>query len=149
MSDSPERWWQAMDSMQQEMERFLSHFHGSKPPPLYFSSQVWEPAADVYETQDAVLVLIELPGIKRDSIEIVVEGHILMVRGNRPEEGACSQGSYCQMEIQRGPFERRLHLPGPVEGERTAASYEDGILRILLQKPAPQHVQRLHIHTRE
>ena len=151
MSDTPERWWQTVDSLQREMERFFTHFHGSKPPPLYLSPNAWEPAADIYETPEGVSVLMELPGVSQHSIEVLIEGSTLLVRGVRPEDGACSQGSYCQMEIQRGPFERRLQLPCPVDREQAEGTYADGVLRIMLKKPAAQPVHRLqvHIHIRQ
>ncbi len=150
MSDTPEHQWQTVDSLQREMERFFTHFHGSKPPPLYFSANAWEPAADIYETPEEIIVLMELPGVPRQSIEVVIEGAALLVRGIRPEDDSCRQGSYCQMEIQRGPFERRLQLPCPIDREQAEGTYADGVLRIMLKKPAaqPSHRLQIHIHIR-
>ena len=147
MNDSSERWWHEVDSMRREMERFLNHFHGSKPPPLYFSPTAWEPSADVYDTTDETIVLLELPGVAQDSIEIVVEGSTLRVRGSRQQDEACANGCYYQVEILRGPFEKAVQLPGPVDAEQTEATYRDGILRIRLRKPSAQRSHRVPIHT--
>ena len=127
-------WLSNIQSMQREMERLLDYFGGSKPPIVHFAC-MWEPAIDVYETANDVVVLVELAGVKQDEIEIKVDGNTLVIRGERKEAPLRSKITYYQqMEIHRGLFERGVLLPATIDPEKARASYEDGVLEIVLPK---------------
>ncbi len=126
-------WFSNIQSMQREMERLLDYFGSSKPPIVCFA-RMWEPAIDVYETANDVVVLVELAGVKQDEIEIKVDGNTLVIRGERKESPLHNKRTYYQVEIHRGPFERGILLPATIDPEKAKASYEDGILEIVLPK---------------
>jgi len=132
--------------MQREMERLLDYFGSSKPPLVHFA-RMWEPAIDVYETETEVVVLVELAGVKQDEVEGVVDGKTLGIRGERKEATLRSKRTYCQMEIQRGPFERGILLPSTVDSDNTKASYEDGLLEIVFPKFQREQTLRVKIRT--
>ena len=127
-------WINNIHGVQWEMERLLDYFGRSKPPVVYFAPRVWEPAIDVYETEDDVVVLVELAGVKQDEIEVVVNGNTLVISGQRKEAPQRSKRTYFQMEIHRGPFEREILLPASVNSDKAKASCEDGLLEIVLPK---------------
>ena len=133
--------------MQREMERLLEHFGRSKPPVVYFAPRVWEPAVDVYQTEEEIVVTVELAGIRQEEIEVEVEGNTLVVRGERREASAQSRRSYHQMEIQKGSFERSIVLPAPVDREQIRAFYEDGLLKIVLPKAQRDQVLQVRLKT--
>jgi HSP20 family protein len=137
-------WSDTTRGMQKEMERLLNYLGNSKPPSVHFA-RMWEPAADVYVTATEVVVLMELAGVRRDEIEIVVDGDTLVVRGNRKETAVRDKRSYYRMEIHRGPFERRVILPARVDSERTEASYQDGLLGIVLPKLRQERTLRVNV----
>ena len=143
MAEFRRDWLSDIRSMQQEMERLLGHFGSSKPPAVHFAPRVWEPAVDVYETKNEVVVTVELAGVRQEEIEVMVEGSTLVVRGARKETATQSRRSYHRMEIHRGFFERDILLPKPVDPEQTKAFYEDGLLKIVL--PKAQREQTLQI----
>jgi len=139
-------WLSSVRSMQREMERLLDYFGSSKPPAVHFA-RMWEPAIDVYETETEVVALVELAGVKQDEIEVVVDGNTLVVRGERKEATPRSKRTYYQMEIQRGVFERGILLPTTVDPDKTKASYEDGLLEIVLPKLRQEQNLQVKIKT--
>jgi HSP20 family protein len=138
-----------VDDWQREVDRYLQHFARSgKRPTIVFTQQtqlepLWSPAVDLYETPDAVIVVLELPGVDPNQTEINVEPHRLVVRGVRRERHARSpeHRTYHALEIRYGRFERVLPLPPSVDGGGTTANYEDGLLEITLPKQAPSRVR--------
>jgi len=129
------------------MDRLLGDFASRKPPSVHFSPRAWEPAIDVYETEDELVILAELAGVREDDIELVVDKNTLIIQGQRREERASSKKSYHQMEISRGPFARGILLPIKVDFSKTRASYEDGILEVVLSKVKEERTHKIKIKT--
>lgn len=139
-------WLNTVQGMQQEMERLLNYMGSSKPPSVHFA-RMWEPAVDVYETATEVVVLVELAGVKKDEIQMIVDGRTLVIRGIRQETGMQVKRNFHQMEIHRGPFERSVFLPVTVDPDKTKASYKDGLLEIVLPKVQRARTLRVTITT--
>jgi HSP20 family protein len=116
--------------LEQVMERLL---HDAAPSP---ASRGWVPRTDIYDTPDGLSVILDLPGIEPQEIEIVVEGAYLSVSGSRPEPAPIGCMRWHQMEIAHGPFERIIALPGEVDPARITATYEDGFLHISIPRAA-------------
>lgn len=102
-----------------------------------------EPPADVYETKDEVVVVIEIAGMLQDAIELEVDGSTLTFRGERRPLKGRPRRVYSQMEISHGVFQREFALPATVTPEGARAVYRDGILEITLPKAAP--IVRRHL----
>lgn len=141
----PKDWLTTMDSMHREMERLLNDFSRRKPPPGQFSPHSWMPAIDIYESQDKVTVLVELCGVRREEIELVVDGHNLIIRGLRKHQSQKSEASCQQLEIYWGPFEREVPLPSPVDPEATQATVENGMLEIIMPKAHRDFIRQVPI----
>jgi HSP20 family protein len=98
----------------------------------------WSPPTDVYETDEHIVVRIEIAGLDEDAFTVVINGRYLQVRGVRldtPERRA-----YHQMEIRFGEFACEVELPHPVVAEETQAIYLNGILNIWLPKVLPHTI---------
>jgi len=132
-------WIFQITTVQREMERLLDHFAGAKPPSVRFSPRVWEPAIDVCETHDKVVVVVELAGVEEQDIEITVNRDRFLIRGERKRPSYGERRTYYQMEIPGGPFEREVPLPAVVDPEGGEASYKDGLLEVVLPKLGPRH----------
>ena len=109
----------------------------------------FRPQVDCYRSDEpaAVIVLVELPGIDPADLSIVVAQRALIIGGDRlrPNEG----GHYLQMEIEYGPFERKVVLSEDVDPDRASATYERGLLRITLPiAPRPKVEERVVIRVR-
>jgi HSP20 family protein len=95
----------------------------------------------MYETPDAVVVLVELAGIHGDSVHIGVEGKSLRLTGTRIPRFSSSYRQFHQLEIPQGKFERVIELPRAVNVEASRAEYLDGFLEIVLPLARPVRVQ--------
>ena len=102
-------------------------------------SNVWSPPTDVYETEERVIVKMEVAGIREEDFEVAVENNILIISGFRPDLN--ERRAYHQMEIRFGRFEIAIELPVPVEVEKAAAEYKDGFLTINLPKESPKEIK--------
>ena len=102
---------------------------------------LWRPNTDIYESEDGLVVRMELAGVSRDDLQIEVTDRVLIVRGTRPEpEGdCCRRRVYRQAEIEYGPFARTFPLPRWVDSAKVDAQYRGGFLRIQIERtPEPQ-----------
>ena len=109
--------------------------------PAYFRSQ---PAANVWEQGDALLVEMELPGVKSDQVDISVAGGELSVKVNRPEieqEGV----TYHRRERPVGSFTRVLRLPVEVNADKVEAELHDGVLLITLPKAENAKPRKINV----
>ena len=93
----------------------------------------FRPQCDCYVTDDppTLHVLVEVPGIDPDSVEVVATGRTVVISGNR-ERPKTPGARYESMEIEYGPFQRRFDLGVEVDSTRARASYDRGMLKIVL-----------------
>jgi HSP20 family protein len=94
----------------------------------------WQPAADVYETEKAIVVRLELAGVSSGDVQVSVDGDVLRVRGRRQPRVDPDAQRLHQMEIAFGPFERAIRIGIPFDREQVSAQLEDGFLRVTLPK---------------
>lgn len=127
-------WLTNIQSMQQQMEQLLDQFTRRKPPAVRFSSRAWEPAIDVYETPDQVVVLAELAGVLQEDIAVSIHGRRMLISAHRRDERSGGDRTYHQMEIATGAFQRTVALPAEVDVDRAAATCCDGMLEIVMPK---------------
>ena len=106
-----------------------------------FERADWTPAADIYETESGFLIAMDLPGIRRETLELDVDENRLVVKGTR-EVAASKQH---RMERPRGKFLRTFSVPGSVDEGRIAAEYKDGVLQISLPKRTEQKAKKIDI----
>jgi HSP20 family protein len=95
-------------------------------------SNVWSPPTDLYETEEAYVVRVEIAGMREDDFEVLLENDILLISGLRPD--LTERRAYQQMEIRFGKFSTALTLPGSVNIEQARAEYKEGFLTIVLPK---------------
>jgi len=103
----------------------------------------WSPAIDLYEDKDNVFVRAELPGMKREEIDVSLHEGTLSISGERKREGQFKEAEVYRAERFFGRFQRTVTLPSPVAAEKTKAQYKDGILTITLPKTEeakPKHI---------
>ncbi len=99
-----------------------------------FSKRSAEPDMDVYETERDVVAEISVPDFDPKNIDILVQDGVLRVSGKEEEKKEDKKKGYWKKEIKRGSFERMVRVPVPVNGEKTDAVYESGVLKISMPK---------------
>lgn len=102
-------------------------------------SSVWKPLTDVYETEDKLVVKMEIAGLRDEDLEVVVQENVLMVNGIRSDSS--ERRAYHQMEIPFGKFEIAIDLPLAVDVEKAGAEYKYGFLTITLPKLNPKQIE--------
>ena len=115
----------------------LQHLFESPQRELARGSQllsVWNPAVDVFEDQDNVFVQAELPGMKKEAIEVSLHDGVLTLSGERKSEQPVANAETYRAERFVGQFQRSITLPSAVKGDEVKAQYKEGILTITLPK---------------
>ena len=102
-----------------------------------FGSGAWAPLADVYETPDSFVVLLEVPGVEREDMELGVADNILTVKGTRRMSGA-RPDSFSRMERSYGSFARSFRFTDAIDTNRMTADFREGVLKIQLPKQRPR-----------
>jgi HSP20 family protein len=103
----------------------------------------WTPAFDVYEDKDNVYVRAELPGMRKEDIDLSLHNGSLSVSGERKGEEKLTEAEVYRSERFFGRFQRTITLPTPVAVDKIKAQYKDGILNVTLPKAEeakPKHI---------
>ena len=94
----------------------------------------WTPRVDICESADGFVVTLEVAGVEREEIEIVVEDRCLRISGTRSDPSPSGCVRWHQMEIAQGRFERVLMLPQEADPDRITATHKDGYLHIRIPR---------------
>ena len=94
----------------------------------------WMPAMDVYETDEQIVVTVELPGMRAEDVEVSVEDSTLTVGGSREVSSEVEQERYHRIERRYGAFSRAVTLPPQVDTSKVDARFSDGVLTIEIPK---------------
>ncbi|HVW46991.1 MAG TPA: Hsp20/alpha crystallin family protein [Solirubrobacterales bacterium] len=95
----------------------------------------WSLSMDVIRRDDAIVIRADIPGIKREDVEIAVEDGVLTVSGKHEEEHDETKGHYVRRERHYGSFSRSLTLPRGVKPEDIQATTADGVLEVTIPLP--------------
>jgi HSP20 family protein len=127
----PERLPVVVDEMDRLFDRYLRH-----PLLRAVEGEDFEfgPAVDVYETETEFVVKAELPGVKREDIDLTLEDDRLTLRGATKHEEETDEGGYHRREIRRGAFRRSIPVPPTVVQDGFTATFENGILTVRAAK---------------
>ncbi len=105
--------------------------------------KTWRPPTDVYETDDCVVVKVEIAGMREEDLLISLDGKKLTISGVRRDPAA--KLGYQQMEILYGSFETDVHLTRAVDEEKIEATYRNGFLSVRLPRQKPRQVPILNV----
>jgi HSP20 family protein len=99
-----------------------------------FPLTTWAPACDIYETEKEVVVKAELPGLKKEEVNVSIENNLLTIQGERKFEEETKKDNYHRVERAYGEFLRSFTLPAFVDTAKIGAEFKDGILMLTLPK---------------
>lgn len=127
------RWspFQELETMQRQLSRLLEGVGTEEWPG---ESGQWLPAVDIRETEDALLVEAELPGIDKKDVKVEVKDGTLTISGERKYEKDVKEENVHRIERAYGRFVRALALPSIVDTNKVEAEMKDGVLKLRLPK---------------
>ena len=105
----------------------------------------WTPALDLYQNNDNIVAVIELPGMRKEDIEISLQDGTLTISGERKEERGTEDGA-TRTERYTGKFRRSITLPTRVDANKVNATYKDGILTVTLPKAEEAKPKQIQIN---
>jgi HSP20 family protein len=106
----------------------------------------WTPAFDVYEEKDNFIVKAELPGMKREDINVSLHDGSLIISGERKSETKTEDAEIYRAERFFGKFQRAVALPATVAADKVKAEYKDGVLTIMLPKSEEAKPKQIEVN---
>lgn len=144
---APERWEPLgeLDQVTQSMRRMLDQTFGTFgwPTPLLSEAVGWSPLVDIEEQDDAYVIEAEVPGVKRDDVNIEVVGNELAITGEIKEKER--KGVVRRRTRRIGRFEYRVRLPEQVDSGKIEASLDQGVLTIRVPKAERAEHRKIEI----
>ena len=131
------RWEPAreLNTIQNEMNRLFNTFFDTPSTGNGAALRRWVPAMDLVETDEALVLRADLPGLSEDDVKIEVDDNVLTVSGERKTESEERKAGYYRVERSSGSFARALTLPKGVDTDAIRASFDRGVLEITIPKP--------------
>ena len=118
-------------------------------PRFTLSEDTWKPYMDIYETSEEIIVVAEMPGVKKENLGIEINRKTVKIYGKRVDMMPFNVNNvtYRLAEIQYGKFERFLLLPAPIDTEKVTATYSNGFLHIRFVKLPINKIYKIPIST--
>lgn len=121
-------------SMQEQMNRLLNLSWNHDLAGEDMKEGLWQPAVDIYETEDSIVIKAELPDVEQKDIEVRIEDNTLTLKGERKHEGEVKKENYHRIERYFGSFQRSFSLPANIQQDNVCAACDRGVLTITLPK---------------
>ena len=141
MWPSLNRWAHLRDDLDTLLD--LPFWNSSSRQSQLFSG--WTPALDLYQNNDNIVAVIELPGMRKEDIEISLQDGTLTISGERKEEQSKENGA-TRTERFTGKFRRSITLPTRVDANKVNATYKDGLLTVTLAKAEEAKPKQIQIN---
>jgi HSP20 family protein len=109
----------------------------------------WAPAVDIYEDEEEVVLVAEVPGIEMEDVDIQVRDNTLTLKGERKMEKPVNKENYHRVERTYGSFMRAFTLPSTVDQDKISANYAKGVLEIKMPKSARSKPTQIKIDVKE
>jgi HSP20 family protein len=142
------RWAPSTDPFRSSFNRMLEQtfndFFTARPADDV-ANRGWLPAVDIRETDETLALLVDLPGMKREDVEITLENGTLTLRGERKFEKDVKEENYHRIERVYGNFARSFTLPRNVQSDKVKATFDNGVLTVELPKSEEARARRIEI----
>lgn len=127
------RWqpFHEMEALQKDMNRMFEALASNNQNQM---RQSFMPLAEMEQTENAVHLKVELPGMKADDLDVQVTQEAVMITGERKSESKSENKGTRRTEFRYGSFQRTIPLPVPVDNNQVTGDYQDGILTLELPK---------------
>ena len=106
----------------------------------------WVPPVDIFERHDHLVIRAEVPGLRREDMDVRIENGVLTLHGERKRESDVTEDNAFRLERTYGAFTRSFSLPRTVDASKVAATYKDGILEVSVPKVETAKPKKVEIH---
>jgi HSP20 family protein len=130
-------WRPSLDPFE-EFEQMLGDSRGKAP--VGFS-----PAVDVYEKGQDIIVEVPMAGIDPRHVDITIEDDVLSIKGQMEKKSEVEDKNYYRREVKKGSFYRQIAMPTRVLGDNASASFEDGVLKVLVPKAPEKKGKKIEV----
>jgi HSP20 family protein len=130
------------DELEDEMQRFfgwpvaLSPTYFPAVPRISTRAKAWTPRMDIFEKDGTIVLKAELPGLKKEDVQVEMMGEDLIISGEAKAETEVKEDAYYRTERTFGSFYRRMPLPAGTKADQIQATLTDGVLEVQIPKPA-------------
>jgi len=132
-----------MNYLQREMNRVFDSFFQDADDDV--SGSNWYPSVDIKETADNVEVFAELPGLRKEDINLSVRDNVLTIAGEKRRDDEEKEANFHRLERMYGTFTRSFTLPARVVTGKVDALFKDGILHLVLPKAEDEKPKQIEI----
>lgn len=122
------------EQIRDKVHQLVGEFFRDFRPLAYQPERSFHPPMDVYETEENLMVVMEIAGMKKENFQVFIQEDLLSISGTRTEYAPSPKTRLHQMEVDYGYFERTLRIPFPVNPAEIKATYRDGFLIITIPK---------------
>jgi len=143
------RWnpWREMPAVHNRVNRFFDDpFFAIGRMDQVADPGLWNPAIDLYETEDHFVIKAELPGIDKNDIKVDLKDRMLTLSGERSYDHEVKEENYYRKERTYGKFQRVFSLPADVDADGITAELKDGVLRVEVPKPEDKKAKQVTVH---
>jgi HSP20 family protein len=136
-NDWPTRW-----NLEDEFNRMFEQF---AVPMGWGTEGRYSPAMDVRETEEAYIVEADVPGMKKEEVQIEVADDVLTIKGERKEVKEDKEKNFHSIERRFGSFARSVALPAGFDASKVSAKFDNGVLTVTLPKPEERKPRRVEV----
>ncbi len=139
--------WQIINDLNSVLDGNLGRLRGGDDSRVEGGS--WIPAVDIKETADRFVLLVDIPGVNPQDVEISMENNILTLKGAREESKEANEDGYHRVERLKGCFYRRFTLPDTADPENVTAKSRHGVLEVSIHKRKALLARRIQVQSEE
>ena len=146
MSSIITRWdpFRELAQLQSRVNRVFQEAHAGQDEG--FATASFVPPVDIYETEQSVVLKVEVPGVEQKDLDIRIENNTITIRGERRFEKEVKEENFHRVERRYGSFQRSFTLPNTVNSENVTADYENGLLKVTLAKRAEAKPKQIKVN---
>ena len=131
--------------MQEQMNRLLNLSWNHDLAGEDIKEGIWQPAVDIYETEEGVVVQVDLPGVKKEDVSVEVKNNLLVIQGMRQVDSPVNEDRYYRRERTCGTFLRSFTLRETVPPESIKAAFKNGVLSVLVPRPEEEKPKKISV----
>jgi HSP20 family protein len=143
-----ERWnpFDQLSTLRNELDRLVPRFNTPETDEMLVTR--WAPPTDIIETQEALVMKTELPGLTDKDVSVEIENGMITIRGERKIEEETKEKGYLRVERSYGKFVRTFALPNNVEIEKINATFDNGLLELTIPRKAEARPKTVRLNVK-